>query len=470
MYKLQQGGNCIPPPDPLENETMTGDEFQNIPANRLISIGPYCYDLVEITNWIRTRANPINPLTGLVLSNIDLWNIITAYNAYANIYIAPPFPLFIYTAAQEAMINAAIINPPISAYINQMIRNIAYPPGLAIPILPPVVIPPHGPIIVLPPITARIEVTNDDICAICQDGYDDRGGWNGQLVLAMLNCNHVYHTQCLIDFMDNPHFNGRCPRCIQNITSVRDLRIDETPGPPHNAPIFLGGSSFNTPFYRIKRIAEAFNEDDWVVHELIDEYLEDGLNVNQNYKGDTLLNMAVHSMNLYIVNQLIEHGADVNLMGNYDSPLLITSWRGSLPILKRLLNCPNINVNIQTPGGYTPLMFAVESGYLPIVKELINHGANINLRSSNGKNALDIAIEKGNSEIIGYLQLNKMIENKEIVKAFREGWENMTGQSGVHGPPRQILQDQGLVPKGAFFEGGYYDKYKKYFNKLKIEL
>jgi hypothetical protein len=462
MYKLQQGGNCIPPPNPIDNETMTGDEFQNIPANRLISIGPHCYDLVEITNWIRTRANPINPLTGLVLSNIDLWNIITAYNAYANIYIVPPFPLFMYTPGQEAMINAAIINPPVSAYINQMIRNIAYPLGLAIP--PPPA--PPAPIIVLPPITARIEVTNDDLCAICQDSYDDRGGWNGQLVLAMLNCNHVYHTQCLIDFIDNPHFNGRCPKCVQNVTSVRDLRIDETPGPEHNGPIFLGGSSFN----RIARIVEAFNEDDWVVHELIDEYLEDGLNVNQIYKGDSLLNIAVYNMNLYIVNQLIEHGADVNFIGNGDSPLLMASWRGSLPILKRLLNCPNININIQTPGGYTPLMLAVEHSHLPIVKELINHGANINLRSNDiGKNALDIAIEKGNAEIIKYLQLNKMIESKKTVNAFREGWENMTGQSGVHGPSRQILQDQGLVPKGAFFEGGYYNKYKKYFNKLKID-
>ena len=71
-------------------------------------------------------------------------------------------------------------------------------------------------------------------------------------------------------------------------------------------------------------------------------------------------------------------------------------------------------------------------------------------------------------KIINSFILEKMIINKEKVKAFRDGWEQITHQSGIHGPPRQILQNEGLVPRGAFFHGGYYNKLQKYINKLNI--
>ena len=51
-----------------------------------------------------------------------------------------------------------------------------------------------------------------------------------------------------------------------------------------------------------------------------------------------------------------------------------------------------------SPG--TPLMRAVESGCVEVVKLLLNKGAKVNLRTKREKTALDIAYEWGNTAVI----------------------------------------------------------------------
>ncbi|KAF2661221.1 ankyrin [Lophiostoma macrostomum CBS 122681] len=60
-------------------------------------------------------------------------------------------------------------------------------------------------------------------------------------------------------------------------------------------------------------------------------------------------------------------------------------------------------IDAQSINGLTPLMLAVEQGNDDSVVELLKYGANLNLISSNGMNALDIAAHAGYATIAGKL-------------------------------------------------------------------
>ena len=53
-----------------------------------------------------------------------------------------------------------------------------------------------------------------------------------------------------------------------------------------------------------------------------------------------------------------------------------------------------IDLNHPTNGGFTPLMNASYSGNTEVVRVLLAAGADKDLRSNNGKTALDLAIEE----------------------------------------------------------------------------
>ncbi len=67
--------------------------------------------------------------------------------------------------------------------------------------------------------------------------------------------------------------------------------------------------------------------------------------------------------------------------------------------------------------GYTPLLMAVEKRHLPLVKLLVERGANLFHRSAVGKTAISIAIKKGNASILSFLQaaMAAKVEVKEAV-------------------------------------------------------
>ncbi len=54
--------------------------------------------------------------------------------------------------------------------------------------------------------------------------------------------------------------------------------------------------------------------------------------------------------------------------------------------------------------GRTPLMIAVDNGCRGVIVALLSHGADIHTRANNGKSVLDLAREKGQSEIVDLLE------------------------------------------------------------------
>lgn len=67
-------------PIPEDIEYLSQQAYGTLPHGRIIYIDPHWFDLEILALWI--QINPSNPLTGLQLSEYDLWNIITKYNNY----------------------------------------------------------------------------------------------------------------------------------------------------------------------------------------------------------------------------------------------------------------------------------------------------------------------------------------------------------------------------------------------------
>lgn len=113
---------------------------------------------------------------------------------------------------------------------------------------------------------------------------------------------------------------------------------------------------------------------------------------------------ALHFAVLYgyydIAELLIKHGADVNYTdpANADCTVLHTAAMSSTN-LTRLLAEHGADVNAQTTQGYTPLMYAVESGKPATVEVLLWAGADARIQNEDGKTAEDLAEELGDEAL-----------------------------------------------------------------------
>ena len=94
---------------------------------------------------------------------------------------------------------------------------------------------------------------------------------------------------------------------------------------------------------------------------------------------------------------LLRHGADVNASDGLGLTALheaVCTGRGE--IAEALLAVPGIDVNAQRRfDGYTPLHIAAQQGSLPLIRQLVERGANRSITCLKGLNPLQIAERKG---------------------------------------------------------------------------
>ena len=64
----------------------------------------------------------------------------------------------------------------------------------------------------------------------------------------------------------------------------------------------------------------------------------------------------------------------------------------------RLLVENGADVNIQTPNGWSALIFTSQNGHTETAKLLLDHGANINMQQNDGWSALMISSQNGHTE------------------------------------------------------------------------
>ena len=64
----------------------------------------------------------------------------------------------------------------------------------------------------------------------------------------------------------------------------------------------------------------------------------------------------------------------------------------------------NADVNSANDLGTTPLMYAILSQKIDLIKLLLENGAEKDVKERSGKTALDYAVQSGNKEIIGLIE------------------------------------------------------------------
>ena len=150
-----------------------------------------------------------------------------------------------------------------------------------------------------------------------------------------------------------------------------------------------------------------------------------GVNPNSlDAKGELMLNLAIKDNSEDVIAYLVANKeTDVDISNKFgETPLMIASIEGNLPLAKTLIQQRNAQINhigwtplhyacarghltvaqyliangaiidSLSPGNTTPLMMAVQSGNEALVKLLLDKGADIQARNSQGLTAIDIAL------------------------------------------------------------------------------
>lgn len=141
------------------------------------------------------------------------------------------------------------------------------------------------------------------------------------------------------------------------------------------------------------------------------------------FKCCTPLFIAATCGNVEILRFLVENGANVNATDDFGfTPLMAASDSQFLDAVTFLID-QGADVNLHDSGGFTALHYAIEVSFDPlcclIVKQLINHGTNINAVTKYDKGTpLMLACGNENVSVVNFL-LN--LELRWLLQATVDG-------------------------------------------------
>lgn len=130
-----------------------------------------------------------------------------------------------------------------------------------------------------------------------------------------------------------------------------------------------------------------------------------------NSAGESKLAMAIVNRSVADVMQLLESGANPNQstihpnhpeLTTYPIVLASTKLHDATPMIRALLH-EGADPNAQDSKGFTVLACCAHNGHGVAARLLLEHGARIDLLSDSGKSALQIAKERGHTEIASLL-------------------------------------------------------------------
>ena len=124
---------------------------------------------------------------------------------------------------------------------------------------------------------------------------------------------------------------------------------------------------------------------------LVNAYSEDGFHP---------LGLACFFGHFDVAEYLVKAGAGINSRSNNRlkaAPIQSAASRGHRKIVRMLLE-HGADPNIREQGGYTPLHAAAQNGDDEMIRLLIYGGADLTIASNNGRTALDLALEAGHEK------------------------------------------------------------------------
>lgn len=158
------------------------------------------------------------------------------------------------------------------------------------------------------------------------------------------------------------------------------------------------------------------------VMELIRKY-KDLININhQSKQGRTPLMAAAHYEQLDVVSLLLDHNVDINIKDRQGNTVLHQIlWKQNLKLLEKCFH-QSFDINAKNNKGETCLIIASKLGFFEGVKFFVDKKADLSIKDTNGKTALDNANEKGHLQIIGFLKANGAEDVKEAEPKESAGW------------------------------------------------
>eukprot|EP00941_MAST-03F_sp_MAST-3F-sp1_P005468 g5468.t1 len=129
-------------------------------------------------------------------------------------------------------------------------------------------------------------------------------------------------------------------------------------------------------------------------------------NTRDPSSNKTLLMIATEMDNLRMASLLLKHKADANCHDKYGWTALhsASSRPGSIRMVRTLVEASlDIDLDVQTTSGFTPLMLACQNGATEVARFLISKGANVNIRDKRGYTALLLAAQNGEAELMQVL-------------------------------------------------------------------
>jgi ankyrin repeat protein len=124
---------------------------------------------------------------------------------------------------------------------------------------------------------------------------------------------------------------------------------------------------------------------------------------------DISIRVAARTGNIEAVKQHLAAGADVDVKGDFGTPLHYAMMYGRRDVdalleVVELLIAGGADVNAKNDGGWTPLHGATSQGHKEVVELLIDKGADVNAKSDDGRTPLDRAIAFEHSETADLLR------------------------------------------------------------------
>ncbi len=165
-------------------------------------------------------------------------------------------------------------------------------------------------------------------------------------------------------------------------------------------------------------LSTASSYDNEYTTEITQGLLKNGADVNQkNNDGFTPLMSAVKSGNcLYKISILLKAGAFVDATNiGQESALHRACYAKNVAIAKLLIES-GADVNLKASEGFTPLMIAVQENDKQLVSLLMSSGAHINESNSLGWTALMCAVQYFKDDVVKLLLDNGADVNKQNAK------------------------------------------------------